>query len=47
MLPVRKTNFSIKQQQFQLKFIILTKLSFENSTKIQLHNLYKTSAAKC
>ena len=30
-----------------LKFKILTKLSFENSTKIQLHNLYKTSAAKC
>ena len=30
-----------------LKFKLLTKLSFENSTKIQLHNLYKTSAAKC
>ena len=30
-----------------LKFKILTKLSFENSTKIQLNNLYKTSAAKC
>ena len=31
----------------KLKFKILTKLSLENSTKIQLHNLYKTSVAKC
>ena len=30
-----------------LKFKILTKPSFRISTKIQLHNLYKTSAAKC
>ena len=29
-----------------LKFKILTKLSFENSTKIQLNNLYKTPAKK-
>ena len=29
-----------------LKFKILTKPSFRISTKIQLHNLYKTSAAK-
>ena len=30
----------------KLKFKILTKPSFRISTKIQLHNLYKTSAAK-
>ena len=30
-----------------LKFKVLTKPSFRISTKIQLHNLYKTSAAKC
>ena len=30
-----------------LKFKILTKPSFRVSSKIQLHNLYKTSAAKC
>ena len=30
-----------------LKFKILTKPSFGISTKIQLHNLYKTSTAKC
>ena len=30
-----------------LKFKILTKPSFRISSKIQLHNLYKTSAAKC
>ena len=30
-----------------LKFKILTQPSFRISTKIQLHNLYKTSAAKC
>ena len=29
------------------KFKILTQPSFRISTKIQLHNLYKTSAAKC
>ena len=30
-----------------LEFKILTQPSFRISTKIQLHNLYKTSAAKC
>ena len=30
-----------------LKFKILTQPSFRTSTKIQLHHLYKTSAAKC
>ena len=30
-----------------LKFNILTQPSFRISTKIQLHNLYKTSATKC
>ena len=30
-----------------LKFKISTKHSFRIATKIQLHNLYKTSAAKC
>ena len=30
-----------------LKLKILTKPSFRISTKIQLHNLYKTSSAKC
>ena len=30
-----------------LKFKILTQPSFRISTKIQLHNLYKTSATKC
>ena len=33
--------------ELNLKFNILTKPSFRISTKIQLHNLYKTSAAKC
>ena len=31
----------------KFKFKILTKPSFRISAKIQLHNLYKTSAAKC
>ena len=32
--------------QLKLNFQILTKPSFRISTKIQIHNLYKTSAAK-
>ena len=44
-------NFSAKHQYLQisnkLKIKILTKPSFRISSKIQLHNLYKTSAAKC
>ena len=32
--------------QLKLNFQILTKPSFKISTKIQIHNLYKTSAAK-
>ena len=32
--------------RLNLKFKILTNPSFRNSTKIQLHNFYKTSAAK-
>ena len=37
----------ISPSQLNLKFQILTKPSFGISTKIQLHKLYKTSAAKC
>ena len=42
-LSINKTSAS----PLSLKFKILTKPSFRISTKIQLHNLYKTSAAKC
>ena len=40
---LRKTSAS----PINLKSKILTKPSFRISTKIQLHHLYKTSAAKC
>jgi len=42
-LSINKTSAS----PLNLKFKILTQPSFRISTKIQLHNLYKTSAAKC
>ena len=35
------------RRPINLKIKILTKPSFRISSKIQLHNLYKTSAAKC
>ena len=41
-LSINKTSAS----PLNLKFKILTQPSFGISTKIQLHNLYKTSAAK-
>ena len=42
-LSINKTSAS----PLNLKFKILTQPSFRISTKIQLHNLYKTSATKC
>ena len=45
--PTSKSRYQpTSASRLNLKFKILTKPGFRNSTKIQLHNFYKTSAVK-